>query len=119
MPRYLLMSFIYKHSLFVKLYVKASPEWGKLSPKVTDGGQVFRDTPLTGDHRNAAPNQALRGRLSVYALRAAFGGCAPTRACGRSPEGEAFFLASCPKLRYNRENYVSRKDDTDGKRRYF
>ena len=26
MPRYLLMSFIYKHSLFVKLYVKASPE---------------------------------------------------------------------------------------------
>ena len=27
---------------------------------------------------------------SVYALRAAFGGCAPTRACGRSPSGEAF-----------------------------
>ena len=26
--------------------------------------------------------------LSVYALRAAFGGCAPTRACGRSPKGE-------------------------------
>ena len=61
----------------------------------------------------------LRAAASVYALRAAFGGCAPTRACGRSPEGEAFFLASCPKLRYNRENYVSRKDDTDGKRRYF
>ena len=36
-----------------------------------------------------------------------------------SVKGEAFFLASCPKLRYNRENYVSRKDDTDGKRRYF
>ena len=26
---------------------------------------------------------------SVYALRAAYGGCAPTRACGRSPAGEA------------------------------
>ena len=26
---------------------------------------------------------------SVYALRAAFGGCAPTRACGRSPAGES------------------------------
>ena len=51
-------------------------------------GQVFRDTPLTGDHRNAAPHPALRGYLSVYALRAAFGGCAPTRACGRSPTGE-------------------------------
>ena len=38
---------------------------------------------------------------------------------GAAPRGEAFFLASCPKLRYNRENYVSRKDDTDGKRRYF
>ena len=44
--------------------------------------------PLTGDHRNAAPYPALRGHLSVYALRAAFGGCAPTRACGRSPKGE-------------------------------
>ena len=51
-------------------------------------GQVFRDTPLTGDHRNAAPHPALRGHLPVYALRAAFGGCAPTRACGRSPKGE-------------------------------
>ena len=27
---------------------------------------------------------------SVYALRAAFGGCAPTRACGRSPSWEAY-----------------------------
>ena len=26
---------------------------------------------------------------SVYELRAAYGGCAPTRACGRSPAGEA------------------------------
>ena len=26
---------------------------------------------------------------SVSALRAAYGGCAPTRACGRSPKGEA------------------------------
>ena len=41
MPRYLLMSFIYKHSLFVKLYVKASPEGGELSPKVTDKGGAW------------------------------------------------------------------------------
>ena len=34
MPRYLLMSFIYKHSLFVKLYVKASP---KVGGAVTEG----------------------------------------------------------------------------------
>ena len=27
---------------------------------------------------------------SVYALKAAFGGCAPTRACERSPSGEGF-----------------------------
>ena len=26
----------------------------------------------------------------ISALRAAFGGCAPKRACGRSPQGEAF-----------------------------
>ena len=64
------------------------PLRGKRSPKVTDEGRVFRDTPLTGDHRNAAPHPALRGHLPVYALRAAFGGCAPTRACGRSPKGE-------------------------------
>ena len=63
------------------------PLRGKLSPKVTDEGQVFRDTPLTGDHRNAAPHPAAGPPFS-YALRAAFGGCAPTRACGRSPKGE-------------------------------
>ena len=34
---------------------------------------------------------------SVYALRAAYGGCAPTRACGRSPSGEA--LGNPPHLR--------------------
>ena len=33
---------------------------------------------------------------SVYALRAAFGGCAPTRACGRSPSGEAFRTGGSP-----------------------
>ena len=29
---------------------------------------------------------------SVSALRAAYGGCAPTRACGRSPKGEGFLF---------------------------
>ena len=44
--------------------------------------------------REATANSALISRLrataSVSALRAASGGCAPTRACGRSPSGEAF-----------------------------
>ena len=39
---------------------------------------------------NSALISRLRAAASVYALRAAFGGCAPTRACGRSPSGEAF-----------------------------
>ena len=29
---------------------------------------------------------------SVSALRAAYGGCAPTRACGRSPKGKGFLF---------------------------
>ena len=42
---------------------------------------------------------------SVYALRAAFGGCAPTRACGRSPKGEATqrakpLVSSSPSIRF-------------------
>ena len=36
---------------------------------------------------------------SVYALRAAFGGCAPTRACGRSPSGEAQRVEKPPSAR--------------------
>ena len=48
------------------------------------------------------PHQSPAATASVYALRAAFGGCAPTRACGRSPR-RSLFLASCPKLRYNRK----------------
>ena len=39
----------------------------------------------------------LRATASVSALRAAYGGCAPTRACGRSPSGEA--LGNPPHLR--------------------
>ena len=50
--------------------------------------------------RVAAGNFALISRLraaaSVYALRAAFGGCAPTRACGRSPSGEGIFYWFSP-----------------------
>ena len=39
----------------------------------------------------------LRAAASVSALRAAYGGCVPTRACGRSPKGEA--LGCLPHLR--------------------
>ena len=46
------------------------------------------------------PSSAAAAALSVYALRAAFGGCATTRACGRSPLGEGFGRKgeSCIKL---------------------
>ena len=52
--------------------------------------------PARGMHRQArqqhgrilAADTKIR-KPSVYALRAAFGGCAPTRACGRSPAGES------------------------------
>ena len=72
MPRYLLMSFIYKHSLFVKLYVKASPKVGELSPKVTDEGGAADTARL----------RAIPGRLPLICLWS--GPQTP------SPEGEGF-----------------------------
>ena len=45
---------------------------------------------MKGGYANFALISRLRAAASVYALRAAFGGCAPTRACGRQPLGEAF-----------------------------
>ena len=35
---------------------------------------------------------ALRRATFISALRAAFGGCAPKRACGRSPRGRLYLL---------------------------
>ena len=65
---------------------------GEGGPAGPDEGVSFRaanhkqaaETSLTLISQRAGPLTA-----SVYALRAAFGGCAPTRACGRSPSGEA------------------------------
>jgi len=49
--------------------------------------------PMQPVYRAIAANLPLIrpfGPPSVYALRAAFGGCAPTRTCGRSPLEKAF-----------------------------
>ena len=55
--------------------------------------------PMQPVYRAIAANLPLIrpfGPPSVYALRAAFGGCAPTRACGRSPSGEGIFYWFSP-----------------------
>ena len=74
---------------------RAFSPWGRRCPRPrprTDEGRACGGCPLKGDHANFALISRLRAAASVYALRAAFGGCAPTRACGRSPSGEAFEL---------------------------
>ena len=53
-------------------------------------GESAEIARLKGDRANFALISRLRAAASVSALRAAFGGCAPTRACGRSPSGKAF-----------------------------
>ena len=53
--------------------------------------------PTDGIQPQTCPSSGPAGPPSVYALRAAYGGCAPTRACGRSPSGEA--LGNPPHLR--------------------
>ena len=66
--------------------------WGRRCPRPrprTDEGRVCGGCSLKGDRANFALISRLRAAASVSALRAAFGGCAPTRACGRSPSGEA------------------------------
>ena len=66
--------------------------WSKLKPsprgKVTKGldeGRVYRYCLQMGCCERFAPPQSASRTASVSALRAAFGGYAPTRACGRSP----------------------------------
>ena len=74
--------------------------WGRRCPRPrprTDEGRACGYCPLKGDHANSALISRLRAAASVYALRAAFGGCAPTRACGRSPSGEAFRTGAAPR----------------------
>ena len=69
--------------------------WGRRCPRPrprTDEGRDCGGCPLKGDHANSALISRLRAAASVYALRAAFGGCAPTRACGRSPSGKPLEL---------------------------
>ena len=53
-------------------------------------GRVCGGLPFVGCDGSFALISRLRAAASVYALRAAAksGGCAPTRACGRSPKGE-------------------------------
>ena len=67
----------------------ASPSGGSCQrPRpLTDEGQTFPRQPINGQRRHTRPSSGPAGPPSVYALRAAFGGCAPTRACGRSPSG--------------------------------
>ena len=67
--------------------------WERRCPRPrprTDEGRACGGCPLKGGYANSALISRLRAAASVYALRAAFGGCAPTRACGRSPSGKAF-----------------------------
>ena len=74
--------------------------WGRRCPRLrprTDEGRACGYCPLKGDHANSALISRLRAAASVYALRAAFGGCAPTRACGRSPSGKPLELAAAPR----------------------
>ena len=70
--------------------LKPSPE-GKVAPQGRMRGRFI----MTDHLRTAMAGSPLISQragpltASVYALRAAYGGCAPTRACGRSPAGEA------------------------------
>ena len=70
--------------------ILAFPTQGGRCPEGADEGQSGCGCPQTGCVGKAAPHQSPSVTASVSAPRAAFGGCAPTRACGRSPEGEAF-----------------------------
>ena len=67
------------------------------------GGSCPRSGLMRGNAANIAylylphtrPPYGPAGPPSVYALRAAYGGCAPTRACGRSPSEEGLGVL-CP-----------------------
>ena len=53
-----------------------------------------RSRELAGNPPSSGP----AGQSSVFALRAACGGCASTRACGRSPKGEGFEVKNLPRI---------------------
>ena len=56
-----------------------------------------------GKLRQGCPSSGPAGPPSVYAPRAAYGGCATTRACGRSPQGEGLGNVPESEKRYYRE----------------
>ena len=53
-------------------------------------GRAYGQDPVTGGCADFALISRLRAAASVSVPSAAYGGCTPTRACGRSPEEEAF-----------------------------
>ena len=69
---------------------QAFPDGGRW-PAGPDEGRACRGSPCMGHIGKSALISQRSGPLtaSVSALRAASGGCASTRACGRSPAGEA------------------------------
>ena len=52
--------------------------------------------PLMGGDGEVSPHQSPTATASVSASRAAYGGYASTRACGRSPSGEGIFYWFSP-----------------------
>ena len=67
---------------------QAFPRGGRWC-EAPDEGRVCGYDPSTGQYGKRDPHQSPAAITSASALRAASGGCASTRACGRSPEGEA------------------------------
>ena len=57
----------------------------------SDEGKPSAGTPFTGNRGKLPPHPSAGGAADTFSLRAKnrlSGGCAPTRACGRSPTGE-------------------------------
>ena len=72
--------------------LKPSPA-GEGGPAGPDEGQAILGNPFAGNARQLRPHQSASRTASVSVPRAAYGGCTPTRACGRSPTGEGKMLA--------------------------
>ena len=56
---------------------------------------LFNRNPFTGNRSTLAPHPPSGGASGTFSLRAKSrlsGGCAPTRACGRSPKGKGSIL---------------------------
>ena len=73
--------------------MKPSPpgEGGRANAKVSDEGKPSANTPFMGNRGKLPPHPSAGGAADTFSLRAKSrlsGGCAPTRACGRSPTGE-------------------------------